>query len=158
MDLALSSVPILDPRKPIVSGLTASPVVDATTLRSHLVGLIPRPVVWSDCIKYLRSRGVEHSIFIGPGRALANLAKREGQAGGWVKKDVQGRPAGAGMVKLRTRAGIKQVAAPQGAQTSLAKDGQKPQGASSDRAGMDVLSVATEADYGRLRDIFLPRA
>lgn len=159
MALALSCVPVHAPRKPIISGLTATPVTDPTTLRAHLVGQIPRPVVWSDCIEYLRKEQVKNSIFIGPGRALANLARREGQMGGWVSKDGEpSKAAGRGTnqvgqpstVKLRTRGGVKQVATPGVAGPGPAQ-GPKP---AEGEYKMEVRAVATEADYGRIRELF----
>jgi [acyl-carrier-protein] S-malonyltransferase len=42
------------------------------------------PVRWSSALDTLRANGVTEMLFIGPGRALGNLAKREVEKGYWA--------------------------------------------------------------------------
>lgn len=42
------------------------------------------PVLWASVINSIRSLGVETMLFIGPGKALANLARRDSKLVGWA--------------------------------------------------------------------------
>ena len=97
MRVALQSVNLRDPVVPVVSCLDGS-LVSAwqrkTGLRSQisaipthitsrdslitcLVKQIQLPVRWSQCVSNLAANDVSRLIFLGPGKALANLARKD---------------------------------------------------------------------------------
>jgi malonyl CoA-acyl carrier protein transacylase len=47
------------------------------------------PVKWFDCQNFLLSNGVERFVFLGPGKALANMSRKEVERGVW-KGDERG--------------------------------------------------------------------
>ncbi|BGP21647.1 [acyl-carrier-protein] S-malonyltransferase [Rhodotorula toruloides] len=116
MQAALSSplTRIHTPASPLVSGLDASLITTPSSLISNLVAQISLPVRWSTCLASLPAvHGVKRLIFLGPGQALANLARRDAKA-------------------------LQEVG-------GATKDGE---------GETEVVSVATEADMDKLRDIW----
>ncbi|GAA5986848.1 hypothetical protein JCM11641_007816 [Rhodosporidiobolus odoratus] len=80
MQVALTSpsVAIHTPSSPLVSGLDASLITSPSSLVSNLVSQISLPVRWSTCLASLPTQhDVKRLIFLGPGQALANLARRD---------------------------------------------------------------------------------
>ena len=71
------------PRRPIVSNLNAGLITDAETLKNDIVASVHKPVLWSPALEVMREKGVERFVYIGPGKALANLAKKESKTGIW---------------------------------------------------------------------------
>ena len=71
------------PRKPIVSNLNAGLITDAETLKNDIVASVHKPVLWAPGLEVMREKGVERYVYIGPGKALANLAKKEYNTGNW---------------------------------------------------------------------------
>lgn len=107
MQSALDQVTISTSTAPIVSGLDGalvrspcnfcvelhadSPGLQITTpssLISNLVTQISGPVRWSHCLATLRATDASRLIFLGPGKALANLARRDATALTDQKADV----------------------------------------------------------------------
>lgn len=82
MRVALDSLRIRSPAAPILSGLDATEITSPSSLVENLVSQISLPVRWSHCIDSLPSYGVERLVFLGPGKALANLARRDAKAKG----------------------------------------------------------------------------
>lgn len=77
------------PRKPIVSNLDAGLITDPERLKCDIVASIHKPVLWQPALDVMKDEGkVERFIFVGPGKALANLAKKEARTGTW--KDWKG--------------------------------------------------------------------
>ncbi|GAA6047848.1 hypothetical protein JCM3770_004672 [Rhodotorula araucariae] len=76
--LTSSSIALHTPSSPLVSGLDASLITTPSSLVSNLVAQISLPVRWSSCLSSLpTTHGVRRLIFLGPGQALANLARRD---------------------------------------------------------------------------------
>lgn len=72
------------PRAPIVSNLDAGLVSDPEILKRDIVASIHAPVLWSSALDKMKTQeGVERFIFVGPGKALANLARKEIKSGNW---------------------------------------------------------------------------
>ena len=61
---------------PIISNITAGPLVNAAELRKELAEQIATSVQWTHTIEYLQSVGVTTFFEIGPGKALAGMIKR----------------------------------------------------------------------------------
>ncbi|GAA5934195.1 hypothetical protein JCM3775_006932 [Rhodotorula graminis] len=77
--LTSSSIALHTPSTPLVSGLDGSLITTPSSLVSGLVAQISRPVRWSTCLSALPTpaHSVRRLIFLGPGQALANLARRD---------------------------------------------------------------------------------
>lgn len=76
--LTSSSIALHTPSTPLVSGLDGSLITTPSSLVSGLVAQISRPVRWSTCLSALpTTHAVRRLIFLGPGQALANLARRD---------------------------------------------------------------------------------
>lgn len=71
------------PRAPIVSNLDAGLITTPEQLKSDIVASIHKPVLWQPALDVMRDAGVERYVFIGPGKALANLARKEARTGTW---------------------------------------------------------------------------
>ncbi|KAH8920337.1 FabD/lysophospholipase-like protein, partial [Atractiella rhizophila] len=71
------------PRKPIISGLHPAPLFEPSQLIEHLTNQISKPVQWTSALNYLRKEGCERMVYIGPGKALSNMARKEIQRGIW---------------------------------------------------------------------------
>lgn len=76
------------PRAPIVSNLDAGLVTDPAILKRDIVASIHAPVLWSSALDKMKNEhGVKRFIFVGPGKALANLARKEMKSGTWKGED-----------------------------------------------------------------------
>lgn len=76
--LTSPSIRLSTPRAPLVSGLDASLITTPSSLISNLVSQISLPVRWSTCLASLPAQhGIKRLVFLGPGQALANLARRD---------------------------------------------------------------------------------
>lgn len=76
--LTCGTVKLSTPSVPLVSGFDASLITSPSTLVSNLVDQISLPVRWSTCINTLpTTHGIRRLVFLGPGQALANLARRD---------------------------------------------------------------------------------
>lgn len=71
------------PRAPIVSNLDAGLILNPERLKRDIVASIHKPVLWSSALNVMRDQGVRRFIFVGPGKALANLARKERKSGIW---------------------------------------------------------------------------
>lgn len=123
--LSSSSISLHTPSAPLMSGLDASLITTPSSLVSNLVAQISLPVRWSSCLASLPTQhSIRRLVFLGPGQALANLARRD--------------------AKLMREA-EKAARATTGAQEPEADE---------DAAETEVISVATEKDMDRLREIW----
>lgn len=61
---------------PIISNMTATPLIQSTALREELAQQLATPVQWVRTIEYLTKVGITTFFEIGPGRALAGMVKR----------------------------------------------------------------------------------
>ncbi|GAA5907956.1 ACP S-malonyltransferase [Sporobolomyces salmoneus] len=76
--LTCGAIKLSTPSVPLVSGFDASLLTSPSTLVSNLVDQISLPVRWSTCINTLPTlHGIRRLVFLGPGQALANLARRD---------------------------------------------------------------------------------
>jgi [acyl-carrier-protein] S-malonyltransferase len=73
---ALSGVEFKQPRTPIVSNVTATPLEDPTTFGTELVDQVTNPVMWAASVQCMQAAGVTTLIEFGPGRVLGGLARR----------------------------------------------------------------------------------
>ncbi|KAK4700167.1 hypothetical protein P7C70_g6086, partial [Phenoliferia sp. Uapishka_3] len=80
MQAALDQIKINSPTAPIVSGLDGTLINTPSSLIRNLVTQISLPVRWSHCLTTLRATDASRLIFLGPGKALANLARRDAAA------------------------------------------------------------------------------
>lgn len=72
----LEEVAFSEPRFPVVSNVTAEPVMDVDTARQLLVAQLTSPVRWAASMRTMRERGVTRFFELGPGRVLAGLMRR----------------------------------------------------------------------------------
>jgi [acyl-carrier-protein] S-malonyltransferase len=73
---AIAALELAEPRVPLVSGSTASPLHDAGAIGDALVAGILSPVRWREVQLQLEAMGVTDLVEVGPGGVLAGLAKR----------------------------------------------------------------------------------
>ncbi len=72
----LSEMTFLDAQFPIVQNFTADFVVKASDLRENLIRQVSAPVLWTQSIKKIRSRGINHGLECGHGKVLTGLVKK----------------------------------------------------------------------------------
>ena len=65
-----------DADPPLISNVTAEPVVDAGRIRNLLVEQVRSPVEWAASMRRLIDEGVDTFVECGPGSALAGMLKR----------------------------------------------------------------------------------
>ena len=73
---ALDQVPIVPPRVPIISNVTAHPHGSPDDTRQTLVRQLTSTVRWEASIRYLLAQGFTRFIELGPGTALSGFMKR----------------------------------------------------------------------------------
>lgn len=72
----LEKVPIQDPTIPLVSNVTARPVLHAEGVRAALVQQLCSPVRWHPSVEWMVAQGVTTFVEFGPGRVLSGLIRR----------------------------------------------------------------------------------
>lgn len=102
MKIALErGLTIKAPSKPLLSGVSGQLVRTPAEVAGHLVDQIDKSVRWADGLRKLRQEGIGRMIvrphrrppleadadpapqFMGPGKALGNLARRDQERGHW---------------------------------------------------------------------------
>jgi [acyl-carrier-protein] S-malonyltransferase len=73
---ALDEVPIVPPRVPIISNVTAHPHGSPDDIRQTLVRQLTSSVRWEASMRYLLTQGFTRFIELGPGSALSGFMKR----------------------------------------------------------------------------------
>ena len=73
---ALEGVSFADPRMPVISNVTATPMSDPAGFATELVDQVTMPVLWADSVAAMQAAGVTTLIEFGPGRVLGGLARR----------------------------------------------------------------------------------
>lgn len=73
---SLAHLSIHDATIPLISNITATPLIDSTSIRSELSQQVATSVQWIRSIEYLVNEGVTTFFEIGPGKALAGMIKR----------------------------------------------------------------------------------
>ncbi len=76
MQRYLDSVTIATPTRSVVANVTAAKVASGSEIKDLLVKQITAPVRWAETMATLKENDVTTIIEIGPGRVLAQLAKR----------------------------------------------------------------------------------
>ena len=76
VDAALADVKLGAFAFPVVANVSAEPNSDPSRVRELLVRQIDGPVLWEQSVARMVEAGVTHALEIGPGKVLANLAKR----------------------------------------------------------------------------------
>lgn len=89
----LDTVALSAPSFPVVSNVTAEPVIDPTEAKRLLVEQLTSPVRWVASVRTMRAAGVERFLEIGPGNVLTGLLKR-------IDREAHG-------VALGTQAGVE---------------------------------------------------
>jgi len=76
MAQALEGVSLRDAAIPIISNITATPIIGGEALREELAQQIVSPVQWTRTAQYLAGQGVTTFVEIGAGQVLTGLLKR----------------------------------------------------------------------------------
>jgi len=74
--VALVEAAIVDARTPVVSNVTAEPLVTADTIRRELIAQVTSPVRWIASVRHMTAAGVDTFVEVGPGTVLTGLIKR----------------------------------------------------------------------------------
>lgn len=78
MAVALADVTIVNPQIPVISNVTAAPVVDAEEVRANLVTQITGRVRWRESMEYVSTQNPT-VVEVGSGRVLTGLMSRINQ-------------------------------------------------------------------------------
>jgi len=73
---ALENVKLAGPSVPLISNVTAAPVLDTHEIKSLLVKQVTGVVRWRESVAYMVDHGIDTLFEIGAGRVLTGLAKR----------------------------------------------------------------------------------
>lgn len=83
----LESVTMDVPAFPVVSNVTARPVMDPAEAKQLLVAQLTSPVRWTQSVQAMATHGVSRMIEVGPGSVLSGLVKR-------IDRSIETRTAG----------------------------------------------------------------
>lgn len=72
----LRSLPVRDPRVPVVANVDAEPKRTAHEAVEALVAQVSRPVLWAQVVARLASEGVRTYVEVGPGTVLSGLVRK----------------------------------------------------------------------------------
>ena len=72
----LRSLPVNDPRVPVVANVDAEPKRDSTAAIDALIRQVSAPVLWEAVVRRLASEGVTTYVEVGPGTVLSGLVKK----------------------------------------------------------------------------------
>ncbi|MBV9306544.1 MAG: ACP S-malonyltransferase, partial [Acidobacteriaceae bacterium] len=75
MAAELQAISFEDLRAPLVNNWQAREITTGAEARQGLFEQIPRPVLWTDTIRYLAQKGVKRFIEVGPGGVLTGLCR-----------------------------------------------------------------------------------
>lgn len=73
---ALASVPMQEPKIPVISNVDARPHHDPEEIRRLLIRQVLHPVRWEESMRYLLEQGFDQFYEVGPGRVLRGLLRR----------------------------------------------------------------------------------
>ena len=74
--VAVMQAAILDARTPVISNVTAEPLVQAAAIQGELIAQVTSPVRWIASVRRMAAEGVDTFVEIGPGSVLTGLIKR----------------------------------------------------------------------------------
>lgn len=72
----LADLPLHDASIPIISNISATPLIAVPALRAELAQQVASSVQWTRTVEYLVGEGVTTFVEIGPGQALTGMIKR----------------------------------------------------------------------------------
>lgn len=72
----LENITFQEPKTPVISNVTAKPVLYGKEAKDCLAKQITASVLWTDTVAYLKAKGVNCIIEAGPGKVLSGLIKR----------------------------------------------------------------------------------
>jgi len=72
----IDSITFLDAKIPIVSNFTAKAHIKNGEVKSNLLEQLVFPVLWSDCVEFMKSQGVDLFFEIGPSKVLRGLMRK----------------------------------------------------------------------------------
>jgi len=73
---ALAAIPVAAPAVPVVSNVRAEAVTAPAEILELLVTQVTGMVRWRESVLWMRDRGIERVVEIGPGKVLSGLARR----------------------------------------------------------------------------------
>jgi [acyl-carrier-protein] S-malonyltransferase len=73
---AIADARIVDARVPVLSNVTAEPLIEAATIRDELVAQVTSAVRWIASVRHMAEGGVDTFVEVGPGTVLTGLIKR----------------------------------------------------------------------------------
>ncbi|WP_313891297.1 ACP S-malonyltransferase [Psychrobacillus sp.] len=76
LDEAISAIALQDAQVPVISNVTALPVIEAASMKSLLVEQLYSPVRWEQSVEKMLELGVTVFIECGPGKVLSGLVKK----------------------------------------------------------------------------------
>ena len=72
----IREVPFADPERPIVSNITSELLRTAAEVRQEFEAQLRSPVLWTENVRRMTREGIDTFVEVGPGHALARMAKR----------------------------------------------------------------------------------
>jgi [acyl-carrier-protein] S-malonyltransferase len=88
---AVAATAIQPPRAPVISNVTALPLLDVAAIRAELPAQLTTRVRWTDSVRYLLAQGVTTFVELGSKDVLTNLLKRiDGSAVGIAVNGLEG--------------------------------------------------------------------
>ncbi|SCV68527.1 BQ2448_648 [Microbotryum intermedium] len=106
MRVALEATRLNNPAIPLVSNLDGTMINTTNSLVSNLVAQISLPVRWSKCLRNLAQDHIDRLVFLGPGKALANLARRDAT----LREKNSGQPSRTEVLSVATDADLEAFA------------------------------------------------
>lgn len=73
---AVESMPLQDPKIPIIGNVAAGPLTRVRDLEDDLKAQLTSRVRWTESIQFMIAQGIDTFVEIGPGSVLINLVKR----------------------------------------------------------------------------------
>jgi [acyl-carrier-protein] S-malonyltransferase len=73
---AVAQAAIADARTPVISNVTAEPLLAADAIRRELIAQVTSPVRWIASVRRMAAEGVDTFVEVGPGSVLTGLIKR----------------------------------------------------------------------------------
>jgi [acyl-carrier-protein] S-malonyltransferase len=73
---AVAEAVIADARTPVISNVTAEPLLAAQAIRRELIDQVTSPVRWIASVRRMAADGVDTFVEVGPGSVLTGLIKR----------------------------------------------------------------------------------
>lgn len=76
LDAAISAIELQQASVPVISNVTAAPVVDASQIKGLLVEQLYSPVRWEESVHQMLELGTTIFVECGPGKVLSGLVKK----------------------------------------------------------------------------------